>query len=81
MTAIVQLCGCMETEDGVAPFVSNNLSDFYGVYVGQPGEFVWHADFLYYQDALTYASAMASAHGLLLQDITHSDGDSNDTHH
>lgn len=81
MTTVVQLCGCIDIDGDVAPFVSNENADFYAVYVGEPGNFEWQADFAYYEDALTYAMAVSKANDYPLQDITFSEGASNGTKH
>ena len=86
MTTVVQITGCFEAEgeDGateVIPFVSNEDADFYGIYLGKGGEFAWQADFLHYEDALTYATAVSKTYGYQLDDKTYIDGDSNGTRH
>jgi hypothetical protein len=81
MTTFVQVAGCVGLDEGqVAPFVSHEDADFYGVYVGEGGDYVWQADFLHYEDALTYANAVVEAHGYVLDDKTYSNGVTNAIH-
>ena len=82
MTTYVQISGCFETDDreGV-PFVSHEDADFYGVYVGEPGEFRWQADFLLYEDAMTYALAIHKHHGYVMDDKTFREGNAHDQLH
>ena len=75
MTTFVQITGCVAEEGAVAPFVSNEDADFYAVYVAEPGECHWQADFLHYDDALTYAMAINKHHGYPIDDKTYNDGD------
>jgi hypothetical protein len=82
MTTVVQLTGCFETDEReVVPFVSNEDADFYGVYIGEPGDFHWQADFLHYEDAMIYVKAISKHHGIPIDDKTFYEGNSNDTHH
>lgn len=81
VTTYVQITGCFEAEDEVVPFVSHEDADFYGVYVGEPGDFHWQADFMHYEDALTYAMAVNRHRGYPIDDKTFKEGDFNDTHH
>lgn len=71
MTKHVQVCGCIT--DGVSniePFQSDIDADFYGVYVGEPGDFKWQADFLYKSDAFDFARLLAGRHNYLIDDRT-----------
>ena len=82
MTTYVQITGCFETDDReVVPFASHEDAVFYGVYVGAPGEYRWQADFLHYEDAMTYALAIHKYHGFVIDDKTFSEGNSRDTTH
>lgn len=81
MPGIVQICGCLANGEEVIPFLSNEEADFYSVYFGQAGGFNWQADFLYYEDALTYAMAAVAAHGMTLDDKTYSQEGCNATKH
>ena len=78
---IVQLCGCISDGDDVTPFISNEDADFYAIYIGEPGVFMWRADFAHYEDAFTYATALSKVNGCPLQDTTFSEGASNGTRH
>lgn len=41
----VQVTGCkMEDDKSVIPFVSDEEAQFYGIYLGHPGNFVHHSD-------------------------------------
>lgn len=82
MTTYVQVTGCFETDDReVVPFVSHEYAVFYGVYVGAPGEYRWQADFLHYEDAMTYALAIHKHRGYVIDDKTFYEGNSRDTTH
>ena len=81
MTLFVQITGCVAVNGQVAPFMSNEEAEFYGVYIGKPGEYRWQADFLYYEDAMAYALAVNKAHGYLIDDKTYMEGNSNGTTH
>ena len=81
MTLFVQITGCVSVNGNVAPFMSNEEAEFYGVYVGKPGEYRWQADFLHYEDAMVYALAVHKTHGCLIDDKTYMDGNSNEKTH
>lgn len=82
MTTYVQITGCFETDDReVVPFASHEDADFYAVYVGAPGEYRWQADFLRYEDAMTYTLAIHKHHGFVIDDKTFSEGKANDQLH
>ena len=81
MTLFVQITGCVSVNGNVAPFMSNEEAEFYGVYVGKPGEYRWQADFLHYEDAMIYATAASKAHGLPIDNKTYTEGNSNGTTH
>lgn len=81
MTTVVQLCGCLMQDNDTAPFVSNEAAEFYGVYVGEPGNFQWQADFKHYEDAFTYAVAISRVNDYPLKDLTFTQGNFNDTQH
>ena len=81
MTTYVQITGCVETDGQVVPFVSHEEAMFYGVYVGEPGSYKWQADFLHYEDALTYALAINKFHSFPIDDKTYTQGDFNETTH
>lgn len=79
MTTYVQITGCFETDDrDVVPFVSHEDADFYGIYIGEPGAYMWQADFLHYEDAMAYALAVNKHHGYPIDDKTFSEGSMND---
>ena len=81
MTLFVQITGCVSVNGNVAPFMSNEEAEFYGVYVGKPGEYRWQADFLHYEDAMAYALAVHKTFGCLIDDKTYMDGNSNEKTH
>jgi hypothetical protein len=54
----------------VTPNVSDTDATFYGVYLGEPGDFIWQADFSYKSDALDWAWKLATLHNWELQDKT-----------
>lgn len=81
MTTFVQITGCVEEAGEVVPFVSNEEAGFYGVYIGKAGQYEWQADFLHYEDALTYALAIRNVRGYTLDDKTFTQGNFNDTTH
>ena len=81
MAKFVQICGCFDLNGDVVPFISNEEAEFYGVYIGEDGEYRWQADFLYYEDAMAYALAVNKAHGYLIDDKTYMEGNSNGTTH
>jgi hypothetical protein len=81
MTTVVQITGCIDIDGEVVPFVSNEDADFYGVYVGEVGQFAWQADFLHYEDAMVYVLAIHKAHGYVIDDKTYTEGNSSDKIH
>ena len=81
MAKFVQVCGCIDVKGDVVPFISNEEAEFYGVYIGEGGEYQWQADFLHYEDAMAYALAASKAHGLPIDDKTYMEGNSNGTTH
>lgn len=52
------------------PFVSDEDAGFFGVYLGEPGDFAWLADFNYKTDALQWAHRLAALHNWEMQDKT-----------
>lgn len=81
MTTFVQIAGRIEEAKEVVPFVSNEEADFFGVYIGKAGQYEWQADFLHYEDALTYAIAVSRTYGYLIDDKTYLQGNFNETAH
>lgn len=81
MAKFVQVCGCFDMNGNVVPFISNEEAEFYGVYVGEEGEYRWQADFLRYDVAMAYATAISKARGLPIDDKTYTEGASNGTTH
>jgi hypothetical protein len=67
MSGEVEIRACTEIE-GTVVWTSLESADFFGVYVGQSGEFVWAADFAHYQDAYNWAEEVAEMHELTIQD-------------
>lgn len=73
MSKSVQLCGCMEDEEGeVHPFVSDEDADIFSVYVGEPGAYYWVADFADKDDARMFSELLATTSGHKLDDQTFS---------
>jgi hypothetical protein len=77
VTVYVQVYGARkETIDGhtyVEGLVSNELAEFYSVAIGEPGDYVWNADFDKYEDALKWAQLIVKVNGFELHDATYSD--------
>lgn len=75
MTLSVQVCGCHEEDGEVCPFVPDSEADYYGVYIGEAGDFMWCADFKSKDDALNWAEEVAACHDCEVDDKTRSDSD------
>ena len=58
---IVQVRPCRLDTDGVEQCSPEN-AEFFGVYVGTPGDFQWVADFEYYVHAKCWSSDLAELH-------------------
>ena len=69
MTKRIQIVGCMEDEE-VHPFVADEHADYYGIYVGEPGAYLWVADFINKEDAKMFAELIAKRDGYVLDDQT-----------
>ena len=69
MTKRIQIVGCMEAEE-VHPFVADEHADYYGAYVGEPGAYLWVADFVNKEDAKMFAELIAKRDGYVLDDQT-----------
>lgn len=52
---IVQVTGCLVEDGQTTPFVPDEQAQFFGVYIGKPGEFKWLADFALKADAIDFA--------------------------
>lgn len=56
---IVQVTGCLVEDGQTTPFVPDEQAQFFGVYIGKPGEFKWLADFALKADAIDFAQCAA----------------------
>jgi len=79
MTTIVQLVGCAEDEEGdIRSFMPDDEAEFYGVYFGEPGGFMWAADFFDKRHAYAFAEALAESNQWQLQDKTYEHAETTD---
>lgn len=60
----VQVRGCYEDVDGYVVWANTESAEFFGVYVGRPGSFVWQADEPTREEALRRAEAIAESRGI-----------------
>ena len=56
-----QMCGCALDGNDVTPFLSDEDAQFFGVYLGSPGEFAWQMDFMMKEQAMGYAKVLVSS--------------------
>ena len=70
MTKHVQIVGCIDDEHDIHPFVADEHADYYGIYVGEPGAYLWVADFINKDDAKLFAELIAKRDGYVLDDQT-----------
>lgn len=66
----VQIRSCKDSEDGQVLWCDRSEADYFGVYVGEPGDFEWAADFISYPDAVVWAGNVASNYGYELENLT-----------
>jgi len=67
----LQIAGCRMTSNGeVEPFVSDEESDMWSVYLGEPGDYTCLADFYTKDEAEMYLSIKARNTGLTIHDRT-----------
>ncbi len=64
---IIQINPCTEDEHGVERCEPAQAM-FYGVYIGQPGEYVWAADFADPAHAREFAGLLVAKYGYELED-------------
>jgi hypothetical protein len=57
-----------DTESRCVIWCDESDADQFSVYLGEPGEFTWAADFLLYLDARRWAQEIAAAHSTHLDD-------------
>ena len=83
MAKFVQVCGCFDVKGGgeVIPFVSNEEAEFYSIYIVEDEGYRWQADFLRYDVAMAYATAISKARDLPIDNKTYMEGNSNGTTH
>lgn len=78
MKLSIQVAGCVsrdvEGEVEITPFVSDEVAEFYGVYVqGSDGLFSWAADIRLKAHALEFGQLIADTAGFKLSDQTFSE--------
>lgn len=64
----VQVRPCMDIEDGAVVQCLEAEADYFGVYIGTPGDLMWAADFHTYIDALNWATEVAESRNCTLFD-------------
>lgn len=68
---LIQVVGCVGDDGGdIHPFVPDEDSEFWGVYVGGAGRYLWEADFLVKDEAIEFAKKIAQERGGTLADTT-----------
>jgi len=65
----VQIRPCMDLDGGEVTQCETSEADYFGVYIGEPGEFMWAADFSSHTDALNWATEVAENYEYKLEDI------------
>lgn len=70
MATEVEVRGCNEI-DGQVVWAVLDEADYFGVYIGEPGDFVWAADFKHHLDACNWAEEVADLHDLKFYDRTY----------
>ena len=72
MTKTIQIVGCVEDldEGEVHPFVADEHADYFSLYLGEPGAYLWLADFANKGDAELFAAFLAQTYGYTIDDQT-----------
>lgn len=69
----VEIRACISDVGGsTRPAIKGQQPHFFGVYIGEPGNMRWTADFFYHQDALNWATEVAENHECPLEDACES---------
>ena len=66
----IQIRPCKDDEDGQVLWCETPEADYFGVYVGVPGDYEWVADFLSRTDAQNWAWEVAQNHDSTVEDLT-----------
>lgn len=69
MRELVQIRPCMDLEGGEVAQCEVHEADYFGVYIGTPGDLMWAADFTHYIDAYNWALEVAENRDCPLSDL------------